>query len=208
MPVIAITGGVGTGKSTAAEYFRELGAVVFSADEAAREVLSPGSQALSEVIAEFGPSYLRHDGSLDRHLLGDLVFSDPIARKRLEEITHPAIRDLLHARVEETRRRQPDTPIFVEIPLLYETGTESAYDAVITVASCRDVQVRRLAARDRLNPQEIDKRIAAQLPMEEKAACADYLIDNDGNRDALKRAVRSVWDQIVLSGTESNTKSR
>src|SRR5262245_36199647 len=135
MPVVAITGGVGSGKSTAAEFFRELGAVVLSADQAARQIMLPGAETFREVIQAFGEEYLLPDGSLDRKRLGELIFSDPSARKRLEEITHPAIHALLRAEVQMTLQRDPGALVVVEIPLLYETGGESEYDAVITVSS-------------------------------------------------------------------------
>lgn len=208
MPVIAITGGVGSGKSTAAEYFKDLGAIVFSADVEARNVLQPGNSAFAKVVAAFGRSYLQPNGNLDRRRLGDLVFADVSARKRLEEITHPAIYESLRQKITDVQRANQNAIVMVEIPLLYETGTESAYDAVIAVTSTRDVQARRLGARDSLGREDVEKRIKAQLPMEEKAARADYLIQNNGNRDALKRAVRTIWKQIALSGTESSTKTR
>jgi dephospho-CoA kinase len=208
MPVIAITGGVGAGKSAVASDFRDIGATVFSADEAAREVLEPGSATLDAVFREFGPNYFLADGRLDRRRMAELVFSDSDARKRLESIMHPPIRRLLTERTNEVLSKNPKAFVFVEVPLLYETGAKSGYDAVIAVIAFRKNQVRRLRERDGLDEKEVNKRIATQLPMEEKALRADYVIDNNGNRDALKRAVRSVWDQIVGSGTKSIAEKR
>ena len=203
MPVIAITGGVGAGKSSVASLFADLGANALSADVAAREVLEPGSKALDTVIREFGRDFLQPDGSLDRKKMAALVFSKSEARLRLEAITHPAIREVIRKRISSILDGAPDAVIVVEVPLLYETGIESGYDAVIAVVSSKENQVSRLAARDGLSAAEIEKRIAAQLTMEEKARRADYVIENDGNRDALKQKVRSVWDRILKSGTES-----
>jgi dephospho-CoA kinase len=203
MPVIAITGGVGAGKSTVALQFSDLGAVVFSADEIAREVLNPGSAVLEEVIREFGREYILPDGRLDRKKMGNLVFSDSSSRRRLEQITHPAIRQILQERVSRVLADQPDAVVVVEVPLLYESGMESGYDAVIAVIASKENTVQRLSKRDGLSAAEIEKRIAAQLPMQEKAMRANYVIQNDGKRDALKDLVRSIWDQFLSSGTES-----
>src|SRR5260221_9217177 len=200
MPVIAITGGVGAGKSSVAALFKELGATVLSADEAAREVLEPASPILSQVIREFGASFMQTDGSLDRKRLGDLVFSDSTARKRLESITHPHIRRLLKSRIDEALAQRPNGVVVAEVPLLYETQMESEYDAVIAVVASKETLFSRLKERNGLNQKEVEKRITSQLSMQEKATRSDYIIENDGNRDALRHSVLEIWDRIVMSG--------
>ena len=180
MPLIGITGGLGTGKSTVLSLFAERGAVTLSADEAAREVLGPGSPALAEVVDFFGPEICRPDGSLDRARLAERVFADPEARTRLEEITHPRILQLLRARIDEARRAAPNAVIVVEAPLLYEAGMESWFDYVVVVTSSREQQVARAMARSGMTREEAESRIAAQMPLGEKTSRAEFAIANDG----------------------------
>src|SRR5436190_4311319 len=133
MPVIGITGGIATGKSTVAKMFAELGATVFSADEAARAVTSPASPALQEIARTFGPEFIQADGSLDRSALGYHVFHDPAARQKLEAITHPRIRELLRQHIDGALSAKPDAVVAVEVPLLYEGDMQDWFDAVVVV---------------------------------------------------------------------------
>src|SRR5947208_267221 len=145
MPLIGLTGGVATGKSTVAEMLRKRGAVVISADEAARRVVEPGAPTLQEVSERFGSQYLREDGSLDRARLAERVFNDPSARKELESITHPAIRRLVSEQIAYARANTPpETVIVVEVPLLYEVGMEGEFDAVVVVGSSEESSIRRM----------------------------------------------------------------
>ncbi|HYG66879.1 MAG TPA: dephospho-CoA kinase, partial [Anaeromyxobacteraceae bacterium] len=172
MRLVGLTGGIATGKSTFAAALRALGAPVIDADRLAREVVEPGRPALAEIVRAFGPGVLAPDGSLDRRRLGAIVFADPEARRRLEAITHPAIRAAMR---EETARLAAagHAVAFYDVPLLYEVGLEREVDAVVVVYAPRAAQLERLRRRDGLDAAGAEARLAAQLPIDEKAARAD-----------------------------------
>jgi dephospho-CoA kinase len=194
MPTIGITGGPATGKSTLAALLLERGAVGVSADEIAREVLTPGTPAYRRVVERFGEEVLRPDGTIDRSHLGRIVFGDERARRDLEAITHPAILDRLQARLAELRERcGPDTPIVAEVPLLYEVGIESWFDRVVVVTAPEELQVQRLQTRDHLSREEALARIRAQMPLSDKADRADIVIVNDGKEETLRLAANLVF---------------
>ncbi|HVO21139.1 MAG TPA: dephospho-CoA kinase [Anaeromyxobacter sp.] len=184
MRVVGLTGGIASGKSTFAARLRERGVPVVDADALARQVVEPGAPALAEVAQVFGPSVLLPGGRLDRRRMGALVFADPAARRRLEAITHPAIRA---AMAEEVRRLSALGHLlaFYDVPLLFEAGLEAELDAVVVIWAPREVQLERLSRRDRLAPAEAEARLAAQLSLEEKAARADFVVANDGPPEAL-----------------------
>lgn len=179
MRVIGLTGGIATGKSTFSALLRARGAPVVDADALARAVVEPGTPTLAQIVRAFGPELLQPDGTLDRKRLGDRVFADAAARRRLEAITHPAIRG---AMVAETLRLAAEghALVFYDAPLLYEVGLDSILDAVVVVWAPPDVQRRRLVERDGLSPAEADARLAAQLPVDDKAARADVVVENAG----------------------------
>jgi len=194
MSLIGITGGVGTGKSLAAQALRDLGAVVFSADEAAREAAAPGSQVLRAIEQQFGPRALQPDGTLDRRWLADRVFRDPEARRVLESLTHPAILAILRRQIEEARARLgPEAVIVVEAPLLFEAGMAGWFDAILAITAPEEVQIARLMRRDGLTQDEARLRIAAQMPLEEKAARADFVVPNTGTPEDLKRRIGQIY---------------
>jgi dephospho-CoA kinase len=175
---------------------RDLGAAVVDADQIAREVLAPGGPALAEVVGLFGPGIVRPDGALDRKALAARIFADPSARERLNAVTHPYIR----ARIaEETARlsASPGTEVIVlDIPLLFETRDASDLDGVIVVYADEPTRLRRLIARDGLSEEEARSRVRAQMPLAEKVARADWVIDNTGAPDATRRQVERVWEAL------------
>lgn len=198
MPLIGITGGIGTGKSTVAEILRGLGAITFSADEAAREVLQPGSAGLTEVIASFGPQVIGPDGALDRARLAEIVFADSDARERLEDITHPRILKLLRDQIDDARQRNPpETLIAVEAPLLFEAGMEDWFHHIVVVTASEDNQIARLRERSNLTQDEARARIRAQMPLAEKASRAHHEIQNDGTLDDLRSQVKELWKEAI-----------
>ncbi len=184
MRVVGLTGGIASGKSTFAAALRARGVPVVDADALAKAAVAPGTAALAEIARAFGPAVLAPDGALDRKRMGALVFSDPGARRRLEAITHPAVR---LAMAEETRRLSDagHDLAFYDTPLLYEVGLDRALDAVVVVWAPPAVQRARIVARDGLSPDEADARLAAQLPIDEKAARADFVVENAGDPGAL-----------------------
>jgi dephospho-CoA kinase len=178
--IVGLTGGIATGKTTFAAALRARGLPVIDADLLARAAVAPGAPALAEIVRAFGPTVLGPDGTLDRKRLGELVFAEPEARRRLEAITHPAVR---RAVAEETARLAAagHALAFYDVPLLYEVGLDRTLDSVVVVWAPPEVQRARLAARDGLLPSEADARLAAQLPIDEKAARADFVIENVGS---------------------------
>ena len=180
MRVVGLTGGIASGKSTFAAALRARGVPVVDADALAKAAVAPGTAALAEIARTFGPGVLGPDGALDRKKMAALVFSDPEARRRLEAITHPAVRA---AMIEETRRLADagHDLAFYDTPLLYEVGLDRVLDCVVVVWAPPAVQRARIVARDGLSPAEADARIAAQLPIDEKAARADLVVENLGD---------------------------
>ncbi len=185
MRVVGLTGGIASGKSTFAAALRARGAPVVDADALAKAAVAPGSEALAEIARTFGPGVLGPDGALDRKRMGAIAFSDPDARRRLEAITHPAVR---RAMAEETRRLADagHDLAFYDTPLLYEVGLDRVLDSVVVVWAPPALQRARVVARDGLAPDEADARIAAQLPIDEKAARADFVVENVGSPPELE----------------------
>ncbi|HUT74277.1 MAG TPA: dephospho-CoA kinase [Armatimonadota bacterium] len=203
MIVVGLTGGIATGKTTVAQLLRERGAAVVDTDEIAREVTAPGSPALSEIAQAFGPQMLTAQGTLDRKRLGSLVFDDPQARRRLEEITHPRIILEMRRRLEALRRRRrPPALAVAVIPLLYEAGAESEVDVVVAVTAPAEQQVRRVMARDGLTREQAQARVAAQMPVEEKARRAGFVVDASGSLEETARQVAKLWGRLVSAAGE------
>jgi dephospho-CoA kinase len=192
---IAITGGAGSGKSTVARMFKELGAEVLDADQAARAVVAPGAPAWEELRRTFGPEFFNAQGELDRSKMAKVVFSDPQARRRLNDIIHPRVAQEIKTRLEDLKRRGAPLTL-VEVPLLFEAALERAYDRVIVVFVDPQDQVSRLGSRDRRDPAEIEGILQAQWPLAEKKARADYVVDNRGSLSQTRRQVKKIWQKL------------
>lgn len=197
MPVIGLTGGIATGKSTVGQLLRNRGAVVFSADEIAHAIATPGSPVVRRIGAELGAQFVRPDGSLDRARLGALVFSDKVARLRLEAITHPVILAELRQRIAEALAANPDALVVAEVPLLFETGLDDWFDAVLTVVAPADVECDRLIARAGLSREAAERRIASQMPLSEKQARSQFVIQNDGTLEELTASVSTLVPRLL-----------
>ena len=187
---VALTGGIGSGKSTVADALRRRGAVIVDADAIAREVVEPGQPAFDEIVERFGPAVVGADGRLDRPALGALVFGDEQARKDLEKITHPRIG-------EEFVRRMgagpPDGVVVCDVPLYVESPeAKRGYSEVIVVEAPVDVRLARLEQRG-VPRDDAMRRMEAQATDEERRAVATYVVDNGGSLDALERQVDDVW---------------
>jgi dephospho-CoA kinase len=193
--VFGLTGGIGSGKSTVATLLRERGVPVVDADELAREAVAPGSAGLAEVVAAFGPEVLGADGGLDRKRVGALVFADSSARKRLNGITHPIVRRLSQERFADLDRQGVNLAAY-DVPLLFEVGLESALRPVVVVAVSEATQLARVLGRDGMSEGEARARIAAQLPMAEKRAKADFVLENDGSREELARQLDALLPRL------------
>jgi dephospho-CoA kinase len=197
MRLVGLTGGIASGKSTFAEALRNLGVPVIDADRLAREAVRAGSPALAAIVGEFGPGVVGPDRELDRKGMAARVFSDPLARARLEAIVHPAVRTAVAAETARLAAEGHDLA-FYDVPLLYERGLDGEVDCVVLVHCPPDVQVSRLRARDGLGQAEAEARLGAQLPIDEKAARADVVVSNEGDIASLQaragpllRALRS-----------------
>ena len=189
MLLVALTGGIGSGKSLAGEYLAALGAIVVDSDQLARAVVERGTPAFDEIVARFGDEILK-DGNLDRSKLGELVFSNPAARAELEAITHPRIREALDEIVASC---EPDDVIVNQIPLLVETGGKDRFDYIVSITAPLELRRERCIARG-MKSYEFEKRVAAQASDEERTAISNHVIDNTGDADALLRAIEELWE--------------
>jgi dephospho-CoA kinase len=201
--VIGLTGGIGTGKSTVARMLEELGAVVIDSDAIVHELQAPGTPLLAEIAAAFGPEVLLADGSLDRAALGARVFADAEARARLNAIVHPAVGRESLRRLEAARARGAGL-VVLDIPLLFETrlhGTASranlGVEAVVVVYAPRELQIRRQVERNGYDRAEAERRVDAQLSIEEKRRLADHVIDNSGSLEATRDQVRALYERLA-----------
>lgn len=194
MKVIALTGGIGSGKSLVANYFFSLGAEVIDADQLSRQAIERGSEGFDEVLAAFGDGILK-DGDIDRRALGEIVFSDPEKRKVLEGIIHPRVQQALA----DARKSLTEEQILIyEIPLLVETNATAKFDLVISVEAPLDARIERLKKRGLLQ-SEIEKRIANQVTPEVRKEVANIVIENDGNEEDLLRKVEAIWEELNAS---------
>jgi dephospho-CoA kinase len=190
MKVCGLTGGVGMGKSTTAQFLRARGAQMVDTDELARQLVQPGQPALAEIQTEFGTNIVAPDGRLRREELAQIIFSDAAARKKLEAILHPRIRGRWLAQVEIWRAENRPLAVVV-IPLLFETRAESHFNKIICVACSAPTQRQRLLSRG-WTPEQIQQRLAAQLPIEEKIARADFVIWTDGSLDVHAQQIERI----------------
>lgn len=199
MLLVALTGGVGAGKSTVAAMLAGHGAVVIDADDLARRAVEPGSRGLARVLEEFGPEVAAPDGSLDRKKMARVVFDDPDARRRLEAIVHPEVARLFAAEVE--RYRDSGEIVVYSVPLLVERGLAGAFDVVVTVAAEEARRAERVGAQGRLTAEDARRRMAAQASDAERAAVADVVVDNDGSIEELEAGVDRLWRDLRSRNT-------
>ena len=191
---VGLTGGIGSGKSEAAKIFAALGATIVDADALARDAVAPGTPGLA-AIAERWPAVVGPDGTLDRVALGAIVFADGSARDELNGIVHPEVRRL----GAECEARAPSDGIVVhDVPLLFEGAFYRQCDANVLVVADKETRVGRIVARSGLEPEDVARRMAAQIDPERARELADYTIDNDGTIDALDAAVREVFEDLAL----------
>ncbi|HKP77276.1 MAG TPA: dephospho-CoA kinase [Longimicrobiaceae bacterium] len=192
---VGLTGNIAAGKSTVADVWRSLGATVVDADELSRRAVDPGTPAFSAIAAEWGEQVVEPSGELDRAALRRIVFADPAARERLEQIVHPAVAGLREEVYREARARGERT-VVADIPLLFEVGLVDEFDVVVLVDAPVETRLARLIGDRGLDPDEAQRMIAAQMPSELKRARADYVIENAGSRGEVERAAREVWEAL------------
>lgn len=192
---VGLTGNIAAGKSTVARVWESLGATIIDADRLAREAVEPGTPALREIAAEWGPGVLDASGRLDRAALRRIVFTDPEARARLERIVHPAVGALRER--EYRRATERGEPLIVaDIPLLFEVGLADEFDTIVLVDAPESVREQRLVSDRGLSQEDARQMIAAQMPSEQKRSDAEYVIDNVGTPAELERRAADVWREL------------
>jgi dephospho-CoA kinase len=207
MLLIGLTGGIGSGKSTAAEFFRLNGFEIIDTDELAREATAPHTPVAQKMAETFGPQYIRSDGSLDRAKLAQVVFSDPHARKLLEDITHPAILSLMWQRVERLRARSSaPAAVVLVIPLLFEVGMQDQVDRIVLAWASPQEQLGRIMRRDNLTEQEAMKRLSAQLPIEQKKDRAHWIVNTEASLEGVREQVERICQEVRLLAGEKGGK--
>jgi dephospho-CoA kinase len=199
---IALTGGIATGKSYVRSRFEALGVPTIDADTLAREAVRPGTGALTRIVERFGPRVLDPDGTLNRRALGAVVFADEAARRELEAIVHPEVRQAIDAWFAGYDERGERFGV-ADIPLLFETGRETQFDLVLVTACSPEEQVRRVRHRDGLSETEARARVAAQLPIDEKVRRADRVIRTDGMHADTDRQVEALVAELRQQGPVS-----
>jgi len=192
--IAGLTGGIATGKTTVANFFREKGVYVIDADLIAREVVKKGMPAWKMIKDEFGSEILKEDGELDRKKLGSIVFSSNEKIQKLNSIVHPFVRERMMEEIEKAISMERD--VLLDIPLLFENGVHQWLRPVILVYAPVEVQIERLMKRDGLTRKECEERIRAQMSIEEKKKLADYIIDNSGEISKTKKQVEEVYEKI------------
>jgi dephospho-CoA kinase len=196
MHVIGLTGGIASGKSTAARTLAELGARIVDADQVARDIVAPGQPALADLVRAFGREILLPDGALDRKKLGAIIFADAEKRRTLNAITHPRIAFETQARL--ARLRQEGLPVAIyEAALLVENGAHKALDGLIVVVCDEATQLERLVGRDGFTVAEAEARIAAQAPPAQKVAAATWVVDTSGPLADTRKQLARIWEQIL-----------
>ncbi|EAC4041661.1 dephospho-CoA kinase [Listeria monocytogenes] len=193
---IGLTGSVATGKSTVSNMIQHAGIPLVDADIAARKVVEPGTEGLKEIVAYFGEEILLADGTLDRAKLGELIFKDKEKREKLNEITHPRVKDyMLEAR--ERFFRAGEELVFFDIPLLFESHLESLVDQIVVVWTTPETELKRLMERNNLTKEEALRRIESQMGIDEKARKADFVIDNNESLEKTQKQVYTFIERFV-----------
>jgi dephospho-CoA kinase len=194
--LVAVTGGIASGKSVVSKMLEDLGAPIIDYDVIAREIVEPGKPAWKDIVACFGERVLRQDRSIDRKNLSDIVFRDPEKRKQLESFTHPRIIEEGARQSDEIARKDPDAIIQVAVPLLIEINLQDRFHKVLLVYVPRETQIERLMKRDGIAREAAESILKAQLPIDEKLRHADFVIHNEGTLEETRRQVEQVWEEL------------
>jgi dephospho-CoA kinase len=196
--IIGWTGGLAAGKSESAKYFQLLGAYAIDADAIAHELTAKGMPSLDGLVKSFGGGILLSDGNLNRKKLADIIFSDEKAKLRIEKILHTHIISRINEIISQNIKK---CNIVIDAPLLFEVGLDKICDKIVVVRVSYDIQAQRLMLRDKLNVDQAKKRISSQMSMEEKVELADFVIDNSGSKEDLKKRVKDLY-KLLTSGVK------
>jgi len=194
---VGLTGGIASGKSTVAKMFVKKGAHLIDFDGLAHEVQKPEKPAWKEVVHHFGKRILQPDKKIDRVKLGNIVFADKEKLMELNNIVHPIVYQEWHARLDKIGKKEKHAVVFSDVPLLFEVNMQHLFDLTMLVLIAPEEQVRRLMTRNRVNKEEADKRLKSQMPISEKIALADIVIDNKGSILETEKIVRRVWRELL-----------
>jgi len=192
---IAVTGSAGSGKTSVCDRFRELGLKVISSDSLAREAVAPDTAAYEMIVDAFGKQVLRKDGTLNRQMLRRMMITDDNTRKTLEQCIHPEINKLMHLKMTEAEKERV-LVVVIEVPLLFEFGMESRFDAIIVVTSDRELQIRRLIKRDAVSRREAKALLSVQIPDENKIERSDFVIKNNDSPAGMIKSVDHIYKKI------------
>jgi len=196
MVIIGLTGGIGSGKSSVAEMFKDEGAYVIDFDYIARVVVEPDTPAWRDIVDYFGQEILSPDRTLNRSKLAEIVFSDAQSRKALEGFTHPRIFEKRDTLLKDIKTKDSEAIVIVDVPLLFELSLNKNFDTIILVYVSRDVQIERAIKRDALLKEEVEKRLKAQINTEKKKLLSDYIINNEGSLKNTRDQVRKVIHEL------------
>ena len=194
---VGLTGGIASGKSTVAKMFVKNGAYLIDFDGLAHEVQEPEKPAWKEVVNHFGKRILQPDKKIDRVKLGKIVFADKEKLSELNNIVHPLVYQEWHARLEKIGKKEKHAIVLSDIPLLFEGNMQNLFDLTMLVLIAPEEQIRRLMTRNGVNKEEAEKRLKSQMPIGEKIALADIVIDNDGGIPETEKRVRQVWRELL-----------
>jgi dephospho-CoA kinase len=194
--LVAVTGGIASGKSAVSKMLEKLGAPVIDYDVIAREIVEPGKPAWKDIVACFGEDVLKEDRRIDRKKLSDIVFRDMEKRKKLEGFTHPRIIEEAERQADEIARKNPKAIIQVAVPLLIEINIQHKFHKVLLVYVPRETQIERLLKRDAITREAAESILRAQMPIDEKLRYADFVIHNEGTLDETARQVEQVWEEL------------
>ena len=196
MLLVGLTGGIATGKSLVSEILRGLGTYIIDADKIAREVVEPQKPAWLEIVEFFGKDIINKDRTINRKRLGEIVFNDPLKKRKLEEIVHPRVIEEENRMLKEYLKIKPDGIVIIDAALLIEAGSHKRVDKLIVVYADKETQTKRLMERDGLSRPDAEKKIASQLPLDKKVKMADFVIDNSKGIEETQRQTIDIFNKL------------
>ena len=196
MLLVGLTGGIATGKSLVSQILKELGAYIIDADKIARQVVEPEKPAWLEIVKFFGRDIINKDKIINRKRLGEIIFNDPVKRRKLEEIVHPRVIEEENRMLKEYLKIKPDGIVIIDAALLIEAGSHKRVDKLIVVYADKETQTKRLMERDGLSRTDAEKKIASQLPLDKKVKMADFVIDNSKGIEETQRQTIDIFNKL------------
>jgi dephospho-CoA kinase len=205
--LVGLTGGMGSGKTLAASYFKDFGAFILDADLICRKLVEPGQPAWVEISDTFGKDVFTESGNLDRKKLADIVFGDPVKKRALEDILHPKVFECEGLEYEAIRKEHSNALVVVDAALLIESGNYIKMDKIIVVTTDENIRINRILARSDMSEDEVIARIKSQMSSEEKVRYADFVLENSSDKDNLRSKVKDIYARLALLAKENIEKS-